>query len=179
MAAASATAGGDRGSLPLPRWVVIVSGRRGAGKDFLAAAIAAEAAAQQQAAAAAAAAAAATAAETAHAAGAANAAANPAVCCPTTGDSSSGGGSSSAGVPPAPVVVEVSVRSISEATKRRYAAATGADVGLLLGEGAAARAYKEGHRARLLAFHEAQVGGWVGGWLAGWVGGTGRYPYPS
>eukprot|EP00198_Chlamydomonas_reinhardtii_P008718 XP_001698055.1 predicted protein [Chlamydomonas reinhardtii] len=51
--------------------------------------------------------------------------------------SSSGGGSSSAGVPPAPVVVEVSVRSISEATKRRYAAATGADVaeqgpGLLL-----------------------------------------------
>ncbi|KAG2439643.1 hypothetical protein HXX76_004993 [Chlamydomonas incerta] len=62
-----------------------------------------------------------------------------------------------AGRPPPPPVA-VCVRSISEATKRRYAAAKGADVALLLGEGAKARAYKEAHRQGLLDFHEAEAG---------------------
>ncbi|KAK4104070.1 hypothetical protein N658DRAFT_443870 [Parathielavia hyrcaniae] len=43
--------------------------------------------------------------------------------------------------------------SISEATKREYAAATGADVGRLLRD----RAYKEQHRPSLAAFWESQV----------------------
>ncbi|KAK6352705.1 hypothetical protein TWF696_004708 [Orbilia brochopaga] len=43
--------------------------------------------------------------------------------------------------------------SISEATKREYAAATGADVNRLLGD----RAYKEQHRRALTAFFQSQV----------------------
>ncbi len=63
------------------------------------------------------------------------------------------------------------VRAISTATKRAYAAAVGADLGLLLGvegqgqeegqgqgqEVPGAREYKERHRAGLLRFHQEQV----------------------
>lgn len=45
------------------------------------------------------------------------------------------------------------VVSISDATKREYAAATGADLNLLLGD----RAYKEKHRPALTAFFQDQV----------------------
>ncbi|KAH7110818.1 phosphoribosyltransferase-like protein [Dendryphion nanum] len=45
------------------------------------------------------------------------------------------------------------VESISDATKREYAAATGADVGRLLGD----RTYKEQHRPALTAYFQEQV----------------------
>ncbi|KAG2501470.1 hypothetical protein HYH03_001249 [Edaphochlamys debaryana] len=113
---------------PLPRWVVVVCGRRGSGKDFLAAALAAEAADRE----------------------------GPTARALAAAVQASGGTTAMDGG------VSVCIRSISEATKRAYAAQTGADAELLLGEGPEARAYKEAHRAALLAFHEGQAraGSW-------------------
>jgi adenine phosphoribosyltransferase len=53
----------------------------------------------------------------------------------------------------APVTVRARVVSISAATKREYAAATGADLKALLQD----RAYKEQHRPALTAFFQSQV----------------------
>ncbi|KAH5170517.1 hypothetical protein HBH77_230290 [Parastagonospora nodorum] len=49
--------------------------------------------------------------------------------------------------------LEVHISSISDATKRAYAASTGADLARLLND----RAYKEQHRAAMTAFFKAQV----------------------